>query len=335
VQTLIVNQQQVPELLTMGECIDVMAATLTSLARGDAILPLRPTMALPQGGLLALMPSYLGDIQAAGVKVITVFPENEGTGYDPHQGAVLVFDAAHGALVALVDATAITAIRTAAVSAVATRLLARGDAGDLAILGSGTQARAHLEAMLHVRDVRRIRVWSRTAAHARTFAERESQRHGLTVEVMDTAREAVAGADLICTTTSAREPVLLGEWIAPGAHVNAVGNCLATCRELDTAAVVQARLFVDRRESALHEAGEFLLARQEGAVDETHIQGEIGEVLVGIVPGRQSPDEVTLFKSLGLAIEDLAAAHYVYRRAQATGKGSRVELGGRHHAAEG
>jgi alanine dehydrogenase len=331
---LIVNQQQVVDLLPMADCIEVMAETLAALARGQAILPLRPVMALPQGGLLALMPSYLGSIQAAGVKVITVFAGNEGSGYDAHQGAVLLFETEHGSLRAIVDATAITAIRTAAVSAVATRLLARPDAGDLAILGSGSQASTHLEAMRLVRDLRRVRVWSRNPAHTRAFAGRESQRYGLAVEAVDTAQEAVAGADLICTTTSAREPVLQGGWIAPGAHVNAVGNCLPACRELDTAAVAGARLFVDRRESTLNEAGEFLLARQEGAIGDEHIQGEIGELLLGTVTGRQSPSEITLFKSLGLAIEDLAAAHYIYERALPAGQGTLVPFGGRHHAAE-
>jgi ornithine cyclodeaminase len=279
-------------------------------------------------GAVAMMPGYLENLRAAGVKVISVFPGNLGTPYDSHQGAVLLFEGEHGRLLAVIDATAITAIRTAAVSGVATRVLAKGDAGDLAILGSGTQARTHLEAMLLARDVRRVRVWSRSREHADAFAERESARHGIEVEVMPAAREAVEGADLICTTTSSSDPVLEGAWLSPGAHINAVGSALATARELDTEAVVRSRLYVDRRESALAESGDFLVPKEEGVVGDDHIVGELGEVLTGAAPARTSPEEITLFESLGLAIEDLASAHHIHRKAMETGIGTRVELGG-------
>ena len=229
------------------------------------------------------------------------------------------------------DASEVTAIRTAAVSGVATRLLARDDADDLAILGSGTQARTHLQAMTAVRDIHRVRVWSRDPQHARAFAETQARRGGMSVEVSASAREAVAGASIICTTTSATEPVLQGRWLSPGAHVNAVGFAGPTGRELDAEAVARGRLFADRRESIQNEAGDFLLAKKEGAVGDDHVAGEIGEVLLGRVPGRTSPEEITIFESLGLAIEDLAAVNHVYRRAQETGKGTRVELGGERH----
>lgn len=331
-QVLIVNQAEVPKLLPMDECIEVMENALGALARGDAILPLRPTLWLPETGLLCLMPAYLGDTESVGVKVISVFADNQGTEYDVHQGAVLLFETKHGCLQAIVDATAVTGIRTAAVSAVATKLLARPGAGDLAILGTGTQGRAHLEAMLLARPIRRVRVWSLPLEGAREFAERESQRHGIAVEFMATAQEAVAGADLICTCTPAKEPVLMGEWIAPGTHINAVGSSVYFTRELDTAAVVKSRLFVDRRESTLNEAGDFLFPRKEGAISDDHILGEIGEILVGGIEGRTSPEEITLFKSLGLAVEDLASAHYIYHKAKEKGMGTLVEIGGRHHA---
>jgi ornithine cyclodeaminase/alanine dehydrogenase-like protein (mu-crystallin family) len=328
-KTLIVPQSDVARLLPMAECIDVMDATVRALARGEAILPLRQMVDLPEGErLLATMPSYLGTIDAAGVKAITVFPDNEGTELDSHQGAVLLFDGRNGRLLAVMDATAITAIRTAAVSGVATRALAREDAGDLAILGSGTQARTHLEAMITVRPIRRVRVWSRTPQNARRFAERESAARGLAVEVAATAREAVDGADLICTTTSARQPILLGEWVAHGAHVNAVGFGGPTGRELDTDMVVRSKLFADRRESALNESGDVLIPRREGAIGEDHLLGELGEVLEGRVEGRSSPEDITLFESLGLAIEDLAAAHHIHARAVETGSGSWIEFGG-------
>lgn len=330
---LIVTQAEIPRLLPMSECIDVMDATLRALAEGEAILPLRQMTALPGGqGLLAVMPSYLGPIDAPGVKVITVFPGNEGTEIDSHQGAVLLFEGSRGRLLAVMDATAITAIRTAAVSGAATRALAREDAGDLAILGSGTQARTHLEAMLAVRPVRRVRVWSRTAEHARQFAERESERHGIAVEVAGSGREAVDRADLICTTTSSRVPVLAGAWVAEGAHVNAAGFAGPTGRELDAEMVARARLFADRRESVLNESGDFVLAQEEGMVGDDHVAGELGEVLIGAVPGRTSPDQITLFESQGLAIEDVASAHHIYRAAESLGAGTRVALGGLHHA---
>jgi ornithine cyclodeaminase len=331
---LLLNQSEVTHLLPMRECMAVMAEALKALARGDVILPLRPVMWLPEKvGALGMMPAYLGHVQAFGLKVVSVFPGNHGTPYDSHQGAVMLFEAQHGQLLALMDASAITAIRTAAVSGVATQHLARAEAGDLAILGSGVQAQTHLEAMVLARPLRRIRVWSRNPDHARAFAERESAKHHVAVEAMPTAPAAVAGADLICTVTSAREPVLFGEWLMPGVHINAVGSSVAFTRELDTAAMVKSQLFVDRRESTLNEAGDFLFPKKEGAIDDDHIRGELGDVLTGHSPGRTSPADITLFKSLGLAIEDLAAAQYLYQKATEKGHGLSVELGGRRHAA--
>ncbi len=328
-KVLIVNQHEVPQLLPMPECIAAMAEALSALAEGKVVLPLRQVVLLPdKQAAVASMPAYSQALKAIAVKVITVFPDNRGTQYDSHQGALLLFEGEHGSLRAIVDASEVTAIRTAAVSAVATRLLAREDAGDLAIVGSGVQARTHLEAMLQVRKIRRIRVWSRTPEHARAFAERESRRHAVEIEPANSARGAVRGADIICTTTAAREPVLKGDWVSPGAHINAVGASFPTARELDTALVKRARLFVDRRESALNEAGDFLIPRSEGAIGDDHIQAEIGELLVGRIAGRKSANEITLFKSLGLAVEDLASVVHIYRRALERNAGTWVELGG-------
>jgi len=329
----VVSDSEVRALLPVADCVEVMAAALSTLARGDAALPLRSMVWLPdRRGLLGLMPAYLGDPRAIGIKVVTVMPGNHGTEFDSHQGAVLVFETARGSLEAIVDASAITAIRTAAVSALATRLLAREEACDLAILGSGVQAAAHLEGMRAVRKLSRVRVWSRTPANARAFAREQGARQSVSVEACADAREAVAGADLVCTVTSAREPVLRGEWLSVGAHVNAVGACFPAVRELDTAAVARSLLFVDRRESALAEAGDFLIPRQEGAIGDDHIRAEIGEVLIGASPGRTSRDQITVFKSLGLAVEDLAAARRVWERAIETGAGTEIELGGRRAA---
>ena len=330
-KALIADQKLVTELLPMDEAIEVMRRALTMLAGGDVVLPLRQMIPLPGGDrVLGLMPSYLGGLEAVGVKVIAAFPANFGTEYDTHQGVVLYFDTERGLLRAIVDATSITAIRTAAVSGLATELLARPDAGDLAIIGAGTQAHTHLQAMMAVRPVRRVRVHSVPAASAAAFAERESRLTGLNVEVAATGEEAVAGADLICTTTSAAEPVVLGAWVGPGAHINAVGAYTPATRELDSALVADARLYADRRESLLSEAGEFLIPRGEGLIGDEHIVGEIGEVLLDTATGRTSPDEITLFKSLGIAIEDLAAAHHVYTKAKERELGTWVEIGGRH-----
>jgi ornithine cyclodeaminase/alanine dehydrogenase-like protein (mu-crystallin family) len=255
---------------------------------------------------------------------------NHGTPIDAHQGAVLLFEAEHGRLLAILDATTVTAIRTAAVSAVATRLLAREDAGELAILGAGTQGRMHLEAMSVVRPVRHVHVWSRTTEHARALAQLAREKFDLPAEVCSTPSQAVERASIVCTTTAAATPVLEGSWLRPGTHVNAVGACIPTTRELDTEAVRRARLYVDRRESALAEPGDILMPLREGAIGTDHIVAEIGELLIegGERLRRRNDDEVTLFKSLGLAVEDLAAAHHVYRKAQAGGAGNWIALGG-------
>jgi len=330
-KVLIADQKLVTELLPMDEAIEVMRRALTMLAEGDVVMPLRQMLVMPGGDrVMGLMPSYLGGLEAVGVKVVAAFPANFGSEYDTHQGVVLFFDTEQGLLRAIVDATSITAIRTAAVSGLVTDLLARPEAGDLAIIGAGTQAHTHLQAMMAVRPLRRVRVYSVPAASAAAFAERESRHTGLNVEVAATGEEAVAGADLICTTTSATEPVVLGAWVSAGAHINAVGAYTPATRELDSALVAGARLYADRRESLLSEAGELLIPRGEGLIGDDHIVGEIGEVLLGRAPARTSPDEITLFKSLGIAIEDLAAAHHVYTRARERELGAWLEIGGRH-----
>jgi ornithine cyclodeaminase len=328
-KVLFLNERDVHALLEMPACITLMHDALTTLARGDAIQPLRSMVRLPDGsGLLGLMPGYLGEPRAFGLKVVSVMPGNHGTAYDSHQGVVMLFGVEHGEPLVIADATAITAVRTAAVSGAATQALARADAGDLALLGTGTQARTHLAAMAAVRPLRRVRVWSRSRANAERFAREEGARHAVKIEVSADAEAAVRGADLVCTTTSAREPVLRGRWLAPGAHINAVGACFPASRELDGEAVARARFYTDRRESCLAEAGDFLLARAEGAIDDTHLLGELGELLLGTVRGRTADAEITLFKSLGLAIEDLASAHFLLRRGRETGAGTWLEWGG-------
>jgi ornithine cyclodeaminase/alanine dehydrogenase-like protein (mu-crystallin family) len=326
---LVISQADVGELLSMEDCIGLMRDAFQALAKGDVVLPLRPVMMLPdRRGVLAMMPGYVADPETIAAKVLTFFPGNLDSPYDAHQGAVLLFDPKHGRLVGLLDASEITAIRTAAATAVATDLLARPDACDLAILGSGVQAHKHLDAMRAVRKISRVRVWSRTPEHAQRFARREAQRLMIQIKVTETAEEAVRGADIVCTTTTARNPIVFGDWISEGAHINAVGSCSPTARELDTSTIVRSRMFVDWRESTLKEAGDFLIPKQEGAVDDRHIVGEVGEVLLGRVEGRTSSSDVTLFKSLGVAIQDAVAAHYVHQKARDTRVGVRVDFGG-------
>lgn len=328
-KVLFVNEAGVKKLLPMDVCVGLMRDALATFALGEAVLPLRTLMRLPDGsGLLGVMPGYLGSPRSFGLKVVSVMPGNHGTGYDSHQGVVMLFGLVHGEPLAILDATAITAIRTAAASGAATDALARRDAGDLALIGSGAQARTHLAAMRTVRKLRRVRVWSRSRANAERFAREEGPSAGFTIEVTASAEDAVRGADLICTTTAAKEPVLRGAWLSPGTHVNAVGSCFPAARELDTEAVRRARFYTDCLESCLHEAGDFLIPRAEGAITDAHLLGELGEVLLGRVPGRVSPDDITIYESLGIAIEDLAAAHHIHRCAMESGAGTWLEWGG-------
>jgi ornithine cyclodeaminase len=316
---LVLDRADVRALLPMAECIEVMEDALRALADGEAAQPLRSIMRLPAGnGLLGLMPAAHAGLDVFGFKAVSVMPGNHGTEWDTHLGAVMLFDGERGRPIALLDATEITAIRTAAVSAVATRALARADAGDLALLGAGAQAHTHLEAMRAVRALRRVRVWSRDPASARRFA----QRHG--VEAVATPRAAIAGADLVCTLTASQEPIVEGAWLEPGAHVNAVGACVPTARELDTEAMRRALVFADRRESLLAEAGDFLIPLRAGELTQAHLRGELGEVLTGRVAGRSCAAEVTLFESLGIGIEDVAAGWHVYRKARDQGRGRPV-----------
>jgi ornithine cyclodeaminase/alanine dehydrogenase-like protein (mu-crystallin family) len=315
----------------MQTCIDVLRGALATFSKGDAVQPLRSLLRLPDGsGVLGLMPAYLGEPKSFGLKVVSVMPGNAGTRYDSHQGVVMLFGVRHGEPLAILDATALTAIRTAAASAVATDALARSSAGDLALLGSGTQARTHLSAMAAVRRLRRVRVWSRTRANAEHFARGNAATAGIAIEVMDSAEQAVRGADLVCTVTAAREPIVQGAWLLPGAHVNAAGACFASSRELDGEAVRRARFFTDSRESCLNESGDFRIARDEGAIDADHLLGEIGDVLLGKVAGRLSPEDITVYESLGIAIEDLAAAHAIHQRAMAAGAGVWLDWSGDH-----
>lgn len=332
----LINQSEVLTLLPMRECIPLMEEALASLSRGDVVLPLRPVMRIPNThDVFAMMPAYSAALPVFGVKMITVFPGNHGSALDSHQGAVLLFDGKTGTLAAMLDASSITAVRTAAVSAVATKLLAREDASTLALLGSGVQARTHLEAISLVRPLAAVRVFSLHEEHARAFARWAGTTLGIAVEVCESAEHAVRGSDVVCTVTSSRLPVLFGDWLEPGMHVNAVGASQPDARELDSDAVARSRIFADRRESLIHESADYLAPLREGRISERDVVAELGEVLLGKAAGRARDDEITLFKSLGLAVEDLAAAAHVYERATREHVGTEIALGGLRPAAGG
>jgi ornithine cyclodeaminase len=312
----VLDEHDVRRLLPTGECIDVMAGALASLARGEVHNPLRFVVRPPgERSLMGLMPAHRGgNAPLYGLKAVAIFPGNGARGLDSHQGFVALFDGQTGETRAILNAGAITAVRTAAVSAVATRLLAREGATTLAILGAGIQAQSHLEAMRAVHEFDRVVVWSRTPGRMPELEEAAS------------AEDAVRDADVIVTATSSAEPILERAWLKPGVHINAVGSSIPTTRELDTATMRDAALFVDRRESTINEAGDFLFAQRDGAIGPAHIRAEIGELLIGAGEGRRSDDELTVFKSLGLAVQDLAAAEHVVQRAEAENVGSVVSL---------
>lgn len=327
-EVLILSHQQVISSLPMSACIDVMAEALKSLTRGQVHLPIR-VMVRPPGaaGLMALMPAYRsGERSCYGVKTICVFPCNGEIGKDIHQGSVQLFSGEDGELLAVVTGSAITAIRTAAVSVVATRLLARESANSLAIIGAGRQGRAHLAAMAEVRPLKKVRVADIVLERAQQFAAEMSPKYAFPIEAVASAEAAVRDADIIVTVTTSTEPVLRREWVSDGAHLNLVGASFPHEREVDGATMAASKLYVDRRESTLKESGDYLFALKEGAILPDHIQAEIGELLIGKAKGRTADRDITMFKALGVAIEDLAAAHYLDGRAKQKRFGTWVEF---------
>jgi ornithine cyclodeaminase/alanine dehydrogenase-like protein (mu-crystallin family) len=327
VEILILGHDDVTQLLPVAECIPLMRTTLAALSRGEGIQPLR-NVVRPPGvpGLLALMPGFVraGDRGVLGVKVLGIFGGNPGIGKDAHQGVVLLLDPETGEARAVVNASAITGVRTAAVSAVATDALARPDARVLTVLGSRVQAQWHVSALVHVRSLTQVRLTARDHVRGRAVAERLRPECATPIEYVPDVGAAVEGADIVVTATTAASPVLRRSWLAPGAHVNAVGACVPTDRELDTDAVADSSFYVDRRESALNESGDYRMAAAERGFGPEFIRAELGEVLAGTAPGRQSDGELTVFKSLGLAVEDLASAAYVVQAAARTGNGTRA-----------
>jgi ornithine cyclodeaminase/alanine dehydrogenase-like protein (mu-crystallin family) len=318
---IVLNEHEVRQLLDMESCIEAMEDVLVSLAQGELFQPLRSVARPPDApGFIGLMPSHRGgSTPAYALKEIVVTPDNPTRGLDAHQGSVLLHDGRTGELVAIINASPVTEIRTAAVSAVATRALARPGAGRVAILGAGVQARAHVDAMRAVLDDPEIRVWARRLEAAEELAGQVG------ATVAPSVDAALFGAEVVCTTTSASEPIVERRWLVTGAHVNAVG-AFGPNRELDNETMAGASLFVDRRESAVNEGGDYGLAAADGAIGPDDIKAELGEVLAGMHPGREHEDELTVFKSYGIGVEDLATADLVVRRARARGVGVEVEF---------
>jgi ornithine cyclodeaminase/alanine dehydrogenase-like protein (mu-crystallin family) len=325
---VVLTERDVMELLPMRDCIDAMADALVAFHRGEMTMPLRSIFAPPNAtGVMGWMPAHRSGRDAVyGMKILCVIPGNPARGLDGHQGAVLVQDGETGELRAVINASAVTAIRTAAVTAVATRALAREDARRLAIVGTGTQARRHLESIPLVRPIESVVVAGRTPEKTKALVEEVAHSVPFEVRAAEDAEEAVRGADIVVTATTSRGPILFGKWLSSGMHVNAVGASQPSSRELDSDAVAVASLFADRGESVRNEAGEFRLALEEGRIGPEHLRAELAEVLTGGHPGRTSPEEITLFRSLGLAVEDLAAARLVLEAAVRAGAGTRVDF---------
>lgn len=318
----VLNGADVRRLLPMKDCIDLMRQAFRVVSDGGADQPIRRAVwTSDKSGLLSLMPGHIAEPALLGVKLITVFPNATGVG--SHQGLVVLFDARTGAPLGIADAAEITAIRTAAATAAATDVLARPDARTLSVLGTGEQARSHLEALPLARPFERVLIWGRDGAKAQGLRDWAAARLNLNAEVAATA-QAAAAADVICTVTAAPEPILEGAWLRPGAHVNVVGSSIPSTSEIDVETVVRARVYVDYRASALELAGDLRRAFATGGVGESHVVGEVGQVLNGTAPGRRSPDEITLFKSLGMAAEDLLCASWLLERAERSAIGQTI-----------
>jgi alanine dehydrogenase len=319
---VLLSEQDVRIVLPLNDLIDAMESALAGFSSHEVTQPLRTVIEIGlQKAFVGIMPAFITEPAALGTKVVSVFGSNTAAGLPTHLATIVLLDPMTGELLAIMDGRFITEARTAAVSAVSVKRLARPDAARLAIIGSGVQARSHLEAIGSVRQLQEVRVWSRALDNRVAFAREMRARTKAPINVAASAKDAVDGADLIVLATASREPVIQSGWIANGAHVCAVGACRPDQREMDTTLVRRGRLFVDSRTGALAEAGDVIIPMKEGAFDESHLAGELGDVILGRAAGRTSADEVTIFKSLGIAVEDVAAAHLAYVKAAERGLG--------------
>ncbi len=325
---IVLSHEDVAALLPPETAIEVVAAAMASVSRGEAELPLRSVVEVGGGNKMGIMPGRMQNPPCHGIKLVSLYPGNVAAGYSSHQGAMVLFEPGHGTAIAVMDGGPLTARRTAAASAVATRALAREDAAVLAMVGAGEQARYHLDALMAVRPIRELRIASRTEKSALAFAEHARQRHPqLAVGLAGTDVEAaVRDADIVCTVTSAPAPVLRGAWIAPGTHLNVVGASIPSKREVDDETVLHARVFVDYRPSTFAQAGEIVDMIAAGRIGREHVVAEIGEVIDGTAKGRRGADEITLYRSLGIAAQDLACAYHCWEAAGKAGRGVAVRL---------
>jgi alanine dehydrogenase len=330
---IVLSDKEIRSLLPMTDAIEVVQRAMIAVSAGATNLPLRSAIDVGAPNMMGVMPGAFlpgnGQVEACfGVKLVSLFPGNPDAGYSSHQGAIVLFEPEHGSAVAMMNAGLLTAVRTAAASAVATRALARPDCGILAMVGAGEQAEHHLEAMLCVRpSIREVRMVGRRREKADAFASHAAERYpGLAVSVFDDVRSAVEGADLVCTVTSSPEPVLMGEWVTPGTHLNVVGASIPSKREIDEEMVARSRLYVDYRPSTFAQAGEVIHALESGRIQREHVLAEIGEVLAEKAAGREAASDITLYRSLGIAAQDLACATHCWHEARARGLGVEASL---------
>jgi alanine dehydrogenase len=324
---LILSEKEVQKLAEVEELIPVLERAHVQYSTGKAVMPVRLVVPLPQiEGRITSMPGFLNEDKALGMKVVTFFPNNLKQNLPQILATVMLFSADTGKMIAAMDGNYITAIRTACVSAMATKALANAESRVLAVLGAGVQARAHIRALTQIRKISEIRVYDIVEASARQLRESLQKEYGLKVNVLQSAREAVIGADLLVTVTTAKEPIIKKDWLQPGMHINAVGSHRPDLREIDGATLASAKIVVDSREAIMAECGDILLAIQENAITAENIHAEIGEVLAGKKRGRTGSDEITLYKAVGIAIQDVATAHLVYRKALERNVGTNVEV---------
>ncbi|HMF50642.1 MAG TPA: ornithine cyclodeaminase family protein [Candidatus Saccharimonadales bacterium] len=324
---LLLSEKQVQGLIDIDELIEALEQAHIQYSTGNAVMPVRLVVPLPQiDGRITSMPGYLNEDKALGMKVVTYFQNNPKQNLPAILATIMLFHAETGKMIAAMDGSYITAIRTACASAMATKVLANPQTPVLGILGAGVQARAHIHALTRARKLEKIKLYSPSGASAAALKQEMAPQFQATIEATNSADEAVRDADLVVTVTTAKEPILKKDWLKPGVHINAVGSHRPDLREIDGATLARAKVVVDSREAIMAECGDILLAIKEGSIAKENIHGEIGEVLAGTKPGRTSSDEVTLYKSVGIAIQDVATANLVYHKALKQGVGTTVEI---------
>jgi alanine dehydrogenase len=324
---LLLSESQVQALIDIDELIATLEQAHIQYSSGKAVMPVRLVVPLPQiQGRITSMPGFLNEDKTLGMKVVTYFQDNPQRGLPAILATIMLFSAENGKMTAAMDGSYITAIRTACASAMATKVLANTSTPVLGILGAGVQARAHIQALSRVRKLKKIKIYSPSGTAAASIKKDMEPAVGASIEVAENGADAVKNADLLVTVTTAKEPILKPQWLAPGMHINAVGSHRPDLREIDGATLARSKVIVDSREAIMAECGDILLALAENAISENTIYGEIGEVLAGTKSGRSSADEITLYKSVGIAIQDVATANLVYRKALQQNVGTNVEI---------